>query len=250
MPPNLPGRLGDPSMTLLTDPRTDCRIVNALSGVPSYSDEVPPPKGDVSYEDALSYIDTMEASRKEANDALLKTLPEWKNVNCRTEFIQGVDGNDIKLFVHVPADHVKGPCIVHLHGGAMVASSAEHPVFIRIRNDLAELGLVVVGVEFRNGAGELGPYPFPAGLNDCASAVQWVHQNRDQLGTDKLIVSGESCGGNLCLATTLKAKREGWPTTANWLKPMWKLSVAPHTAPSTVANCPLVPLCLISIRTC
>ena len=33
--------------------------------------------------------------------------------------------------------------------------------------------------------------------------------NRSQLGISTLIVSGESGGGNLSLATTLKAKRDG-----------------------------------------
>ena len=78
------------------------------------------------------------------------------------------------------------------------------------RDQLAASGLVVVGVEFRNGAGKHGPHPFPAGLNDCASALHWVAQNKARLGISKVVVSGESGGGNLTLATTLKAKREGY----------------------------------------
>ena len=39
---------------------------------------------------------------------------------------------------------------------------------------LAATGLVVVGIEFRNSAGKLGPHPYPAGLNDCASAIRWA----------------------------------------------------------------------------
>jgi acetyl esterase/lipase len=64
-------------------------------------------------------------------------------------------------------------------------------------------------VEFRNGAGKHGPFPFPAGLNDCASALAWVGENKGRLGITKLVVSGESGGGNLTLATVLKAKRDG-----------------------------------------
>ena len=44
--------------------------------------------------------------------------------------------------------------------------------FVRWRNDLAATGMVVVGVEF-DGAGKR-QYPFPAGLNDCASGLNWV----------------------------------------------------------------------------
>src|SRR5262249_3854476 len=54
------------------------------------------------------------------------------------------------------------------------------------------------------------PYPYPAGLNDCASAIQWVVANRGDLGVSHLIVTGESGGGNLTLTVAHKAKREGW----------------------------------------
>ena len=36
-----------------------------------------------------------------------------------------------------------------------------------------------------------------------------MHEHRDQLGISTLVVSGESGGGNLTLATALRAKREG-----------------------------------------
>ena len=53
------------------------------------------------------------------------------------------------------------------------------------------------------------PYPYPAGLNDCAAGLRWVIDRRDVLGISTLIVSGESGGGNLTLATVLRAKRDG-----------------------------------------
>ncbi len=68
---------------------------------------------------------------------------------------------------------------------------------------------MVVGVEFRNSGGALGPQPFPAGLDDCASALDWMHGQREGLGLTSIVVTGESGGGNLSLATALKAKREG-----------------------------------------
>ena len=68
----------------------------------------------------------------------------------------------------------------------------------------------MVGVEFRNSGGKLGPHPYPAGLNDCAAGARWVWANRSDLGVSHLIVSGESGGGNLTLTVAHKAKREGW----------------------------------------
>ena len=92
----------------------------------------------------------------------------------------------------------------------MVILSTRCDNFVRWRNDIAATGMVVVGVEFRNGAGKLGNYPFPAGLNDCASGLNWVYENRKELGVSQIVVSGESGGGNLSISTTLKAKKEGW----------------------------------------
>jgi acetyl esterase/lipase len=99
--------------------------------------------------------------------------------------------------------------VLHIHGGGMVILEAANEGYARWRDELAATGLVVVGVEFRNGGGKLGPHPFPAGLNDCSSALQWVNDNKARLGISKVVVSGESGGGNLTLATTLKAKRDG-----------------------------------------
>ena len=88
--------------------------------------------------------------------------------------------------------------------------SATDPSYVRWRSLLATLDLVIVGVEFRNAGGALGNHPFPAGLNDCAAATNWLFQNKKQLQISEIIVSGESGGGNLAIATGLKAKKEGW----------------------------------------
>lgn len=147
--------------------------------------------------------------------AVLKMLgehvPAPEGVTTTTTTIAGADGNEITLYVSRPAEAAGPlPALVHLHGGGMAILSAADIQYVRLRENLAAAGLVVIGVEFRNSGGALGPHPFPAGLNDCAAAVRWTAANRDELGISHLIVSGESGGGNLTLAVALKAKREGW----------------------------------------
>ena len=101
----------------------------------------------------------------------------------------------------------------------MVLMTAAAPGCIRWRNSLAETGMDVVGIEFRNGGGRLGNHPFPAGLNACAAGVRWVYQTRAALGITGLVVSGESGGGNLSIATALKALQEGWINELKGLPP-------------------------------
>ncbi len=78
---------------------------------------------------------------------------------------------------------------------------------------MAAQGLVVVMVDFRNSltpssAAEVAPYP--AGLNDCVSGFRWLRAHAAEVGADpaRLVIAGESGGGNLTLAVGLKLLRE------------------------------------------
>ena len=209
--PNLPGRLGNPDMELKDDPRADPRMLAAMA--PFALDRFPPapPVDSNSPDDAIhEHLNAAEAGFGALFDVFFQDLPDLE-VNRHTEIIKGVDGHDLSLYVHQPAEREWPlPCVVHTHGGGMVIAAAADPNYVRWRDELAASGLVVVGIEFRNGSGKLGNHPFPAGLDDCASGLQWAHENRDFLGIDRIVVSGESGGGNLALATALKAKRDGF----------------------------------------
>jgi len=209
--PILPGRLGNPNMTLAEDPRADPRMIAALAPLGIGGPVEPfPLTVDHPLEDLHAYADEGEQGFGAVGDVLLQGLDPVTGVTRSVEVISGIDGNDITLYICRPeaADGAL-PGILHIHGGGMVFLEAAAGNYQRWRDELALTGLVVVGVEFRNASGKHGPYPFPAGLNDCSSALQWMHDHRGDLGIDKIVVSGESGGGNLTLATTLKAKRDG-----------------------------------------
>ncbi len=211
----LPGRLGNPEEMLHTDGRTDPRLVEVL--IAADQEEADPesritvPEPDATYEDCLEYIASLEVEGAKVHPQLFDAMPRFESVATSTEFIQVINDKDITLHVHQPKDR-EGvlPCIVHLHGGGMALGTAKDPDNIHWRSSLAALGLVVIGVEFRNSGGRLGNHPFPDGLNDCASAVQWVYANKSLLNGSGIVLLGESGGGNLSLATALKANREGW----------------------------------------
>ena len=171
---------------------------------------LPPLSVDSPLEERLAFVAAVEEKFGAIVDTLAQALPVAEGVTSTTVTIAGGGGNDLTLYVSRPAD-TDGPLpgVVHLHGGGMAFLSAADSTFVRGRENLATTGLVVVGVEFRNASGKHGRHPFPAGLNDCSSALQWMHDHRGDLGIDRIVVSGESGGGNLTLATTLKAKRDG-----------------------------------------
>lgn len=77
---------------------------------------------------------------------------------------------------------------------------------------IANQNVAVFAIDFRNSLTPsknplVGPYP--AGLNDCVSGVQYLYNNAEKFGSDKerITLAGESGGGNLCIASTLKLKQ-------------------------------------------
>ena len=208
----LPGRLGHPEYELRTDPRSDPRMVRAMAAYDMDGLAAPAPVSpDDPIEARLDFIGAAEEGFEQFFAALMADLPPVPGVAHSKETIRGVDGNDIVLYIHRPQAEspTSLPGVLHLHGGGMTLLGTEGPAYARFRDELAATGMVVIGVAFRNAAGAHGAHPYPAGLNDCTSGLEWAHAHRDQLGLSKLIVGGESGGANLSLAATLKAKRDG-----------------------------------------
>ncbi|XAH22384.1 alpha/beta hydrolase [Xylophilus sp. GW821-FHT01B05] len=205
-----PGKLGNPDLLIRDDLRTDRRLIAALSAAQMDGAPQVHITGSTPLEGIREYLKAAEAGSVPFLAASVAGMPPIEGVTTTVEKITGVDGNEIALFIHQP-DDVEGPmpAVLHLHGGGMCILDAEGPLYTRWRDDLATKKLVVIGVEFRNATGRLGVHPFPAGLNDVSSALAWVNTNKTKLGISKLVISGDSGGANLGLATALKAKREG-----------------------------------------
>lgn len=206
-----PGRLGDPDTSLASDPRADRRLVAGMAAFGLDKNVPPSPVTAASpYEERIGSTVEAEAGLRELFAAMYAGLPEIHGVERSVETIDGVDGNRIDLHIHRPAAaDAEIPCILHLHGGGMAMLSTADGQFTRWRDELAACGVVAIGVEFRNSGGEAGPHPFPAGLDDCNSALLWTHAHRARLGVSTIVVSGDSGGANLALATALRAKRDG-----------------------------------------
>lgn len=105
--------------------------------------------------------------------------------------------------VYTPNGEVIGT-IVYMHGGGWVFGDLEtsHPPAATLA---AASHCRVVSVDYR-----LAPeHPYPAALDDVMQAVAWAGASGGPL-----LVGGDSAGGNLAAAATLRARTEGGPAIA------------------------------------
>ena len=103
------------------------------------------------------------------------------------------------------------PCLVFFHGGGWVIGNLEsHDVACR---QLAQEGeLIVISVDYR-----LAPeHKFPAAIDDAIAATKWIAANTNELGIDaaRLMVGGDSAGGNLAAVVSLAARDSDGPEIA------------------------------------
>ena len=124
------------------------------------------------------------------------------------------DGNLINLRIIRPDTTEALPCVYYIHGGGMQSMSCYHGNYQAWGRIIAAQGVAVVMVDFRNAltASSVPEVePFPAGLNDCVAGVKWVSANAGNLNIDpaRIVIAGESGGGNLTLASGLKLLKDG-----------------------------------------
>jgi acetyl esterase len=92
------------------------------------------------------------------------------------------------------------------HGGGWVIGNLEtHDVVCR---KLAHEGeMMVISVDYR-----LAPeHRFPAAVDDAITATKWIAANAERLAIDpaRLVVGGDSAGGNLAAVVSLAAREDG-----------------------------------------
>lgn len=213
---NGPGRLGNPDMTVQDDPRTLPELAKMLKELKLGGRNHTPLRNTTDVSEIEPTIRAMHEGFNGLYESLPNELPEDKNepeVEQTEISIDGVDGNKIKLYVFRPKDSGKEPlpAILYIHGGGQTVLDTTSKVHMRWCKSLALQGTVAILIDFRNAWGENGEHrPFPAGVNDCAAAVTYIAAHKSELGIRRIVVQGESGGGNLSLVTALKANREGW----------------------------------------
>lgn len=213
VPPSMrEGRLVDPAMDLTSDVRTNPSLLAKLQsfGLAAHATE-PPLSRENSLDERLQYIQQAE-ERFEAFYGALHEDPTVgaARVSRDVRSIGTPEGTKLDLHIYRPEGVAETmPCLMHLHSGGMAILTVDNDVHRHWCEDLARSGLVVVAVDFRNSGGVNGPFPFPAGLDDCAAALAWITSHKHDLGVTGVVALGESGGANLALSTAIKAKRDG-----------------------------------------
>lgn len=156
-----------------------------------------------------------EATREASERIDRASVAPYEGTRMTTRsFVSEPDGNTV-LCNEIRPDHDEPvPAIVYLHGGGMASLSCFYGNYRAWGRLLALRGVSVIFVDFRNCVNPSSSEevaPFPAGLNDCVAGVRWVADNAADLAVDasRIVVAGDSGGGNLTLATGLAMARDG-----------------------------------------
>ncbi|MBW2268787.1 MAG: alpha/beta hydrolase [Deltaproteobacteria bacterium] len=119
------------------------------------------------------------------------------------------DAPDVTVRVYRPPGAAgRRPGVLYIHGGGFCVGTieSEHASAAGL---CADVDAVVASVEYR-----LAPEdPFPAGLEDCYAALQWLHAEAASLDIDSAHIGiiGQSAGGGLSAGLALLARDRGGP---------------------------------------
>jgi acetyl esterase len=112
----------------------------------------------------------------------------------------------VPVRVYRPESPAPLPLVLFAHGGGWAVGSLDsHDKLCRILAN--RLDAVLVAVEYR-----LAPeHVYPAALDDVEAAWRWARAEAHTLGADgeRFAVAGDSSGGNLAAALTLRLRAQG-----------------------------------------
>jgi acetyl esterase len=141
-------------------------------------------------------------------EARIAAMAKPTDVAQVSERVIAGPGGPLKLRLYTPIGDPPFPLMVFFHGSGFVLCSLDtHDGMCR--NLAAGIGCVVVSVDYR-----LAPeHKFPAGPDDCLAATRWAAAHAAELGADasRVMLSGDSAGGNMAAVTALRARDEGGP---------------------------------------
>ena len=137
----------------------------------------------------------------------LKTPPLPAGILITDTFIASHDLTPIRIRLYQPqAAAPQAPALLWMHGGGFIIGAPEQDDTYVVPF-IQEIGMLVVSVDYR-----LAPeHPFPAPLEDCYAALQWLSAGASRLGIDpgQIVIGGNSAGAGLAAALAQLAYDRG-----------------------------------------
>ena len=124
--------------------------------------------------------------------------------------VEEPEAPSVKVMVGTPKKHKKGkklPVVFGIAGGGLIFGgraemcAAAYPPYL----EMAGVDHIEVTFSYRLAPGA----EYPAAINDCHAAYQWMIDHAEELDidTDRIVIYGISTGGHLALCTTFRIKR-------------------------------------------
>lgn len=182
--------------------------------------------------DGLTYAQQRPLIR----DAAAQRFADVESILARTradEHEVAVRDGQIRLRVYTPRSLRTDGAFFHIHGGGFTIGDIDdaHTV-VKCAHISAQVGCTVTTVDYR-----LAPeFPYPTAPEDCYAALRWLVEEAASIGIDesRIVIGGESAGGNLAAAVALMARDRGGPRLALQLLevPVTDMSAQSRTHPS------------------
>lgn len=156
-----------------------------------------------------------------------------RDLHAREVFVPRDMEDPLRLLVCSPDQTgEQRPGILWIHGGGYGLGVPEQDLgFIRLFVKAA--GCAVVAPDYTLSVQK----PYPAALDDCMLALMWLKNNAQKIGvrSDQLFVGGDSAGGGLCAALTIRARDEESVRIA-YQMPLYPMIDDRMTTPSSQDN--------------
>lgn len=182
---------------------------------PEYGEVAPevmiPPTQNIDYENAKVW------RAKTLPDSIAEIHGRMKKCNCYEKLMEVPvintymvknDKTIIPLRIYYPVQEGRFPVLLFYHGGGFSMNNID--VYDYQCRYMSRFGqAVVVACEYRL----MPEYRFPIGLEDCYATLEWAvkHVGRYKGDSSKIVVCGDSSGGNFAAAITLMARDRKGP---------------------------------------
>ena len=150
---------------------------------------------------------TVSAARKASDRQMRKGRAPATVASIANCSVPG-PASEIPIRIYTPVG--KGPfvLVIYFHGGGFVVGNLDgYDAFCRML--CRDASCIVVSVDYR-----LAPeHKFPAAPDDCLAATRWAAEHAAEFDADpaRMVVAGDSAGGNLAAVTALRVRADGGP---------------------------------------